>query len=868
MSGFLDFQKQTHEFPQLIMCGDFNNKNIDSLLADHPDLRVLETPTTRKDETLDLCLSNLDPTCTMVKKFEPLQSITGRPSDHDCIAVTVKQEKKHIFVKETFRFRPYTDEGEEKFGKALAAVDWAGLYSLTANDAVNEMNTTLKQMYEQSFPEVTRTVKSSDPPWLNKKVKRMVNKKRKYYKKRGKNDLWREIDGKTKREVFLARRGYADKVKKKVLAEKNPRALFRAIKHLKAKEAPPQWDVTKLFPGKSKQDIAVVCAEYFSSISREFAALPPPPQNPNQHWSIELHEISAKLKHCHKARTLVKGDLKPELVKKYHDLLAIPLYCIYNKILRENSWPLNWKEETVHIIPKKTIPESIKDVRNISCTPLFSKVLEQFLLEKLRQQVKLDDCQFGGLKGVSIEHFLCETWHEILMHLEDPNAAASLVSIDFSKAFNRMDHEACLQALRQFGVDENLILIVHAFLQGRKMSVHVGGVSSPFMDAPGGAPQGSVLGSFLFCVATQGLAKRQANSTASFHENGESRSMESTEISGENPLSPIAAPEDQDHLAPLMDLTLSSDDENIDLGIRRPNQRLLDTTIASDRHSQTEIVEWLELPDWEATKPTVKAYIDDYNVLEKIRIDAAVSHFSENAPVYHAHAPESENIFDNVKKNSSDIGMLVNDDKTQLLCIHAKPQQIRSFIRTGDDRNHVHESADSLKILGFTFSNVPDASLNVRNLVRKFSGKLWGMRFLKRTGLSQADLLFIYKTTIRPIIEFASAAYHTLLNKEQSAAIEALQMRVMKVIYGELISYRSVIESGVIDLIQTRREKNFENFAMKVSKNERFANKWLEPNRTTDVQLRRREKYLIPRFRTDRANKSPIIQIRRLLNSR
>ena len=47
--------------------------------------------------------------------------------------------------------------------------------------------------------------------------------------------------------------------------------------------------------------------------------------------------------------------------------------------LNNACWPKRWKMESVTIIPKVSKPESFNNLRNISCTPLFSKVLEFFL---------------------------------------------------------------------------------------------------------------------------------------------------------------------------------------------------------------------------------------------------------------------------------------------------------------------------------------------------------------------------------------------------------------------------------------------------------------------------------------------------------
>lgn len=57
-----------------------------------------------------------------------------------------------------------------------------------------------------------------------------------------------------------------------------------------------------------------------------------------------------------------------------------------------------------------------------------------------------------SIKGLGIDHFLCDLRHDIIMKLENQTAATSLVSIDFSKAFDRMDHRECLRALPEHGI--------------------------------------------------------------------------------------------------------------------------------------------------------------------------------------------------------------------------------------------------------------------------------------------------------------------------------------------------------------------------------------------------------------------------------
>ena len=106
--------------------------------------------------------------------------------------------------------------------------------------------------------------------------------------------------------------------------------------------------------------------------------------------------------------------------------------------------------------------------------------------------------QFGGEKGISTTHFLVKLWKEILENLEDNRAATNLTAIDYSKAFNRLEHGPCLGEMKKKGASNDLLKLPASFLHGRKMRVRIGDEMSEPKDVNAGAPQGSVLGSLLF----------------------------------------------------------------------------------------------------------------------------------------------------------------------------------------------------------------------------------------------------------------------------------------------------------------------------------------------------------------------------------
>ena len=339
------------------------------------------------------------------------------------------------------------------------------------------------------------------------KYNRKERDKKRYYKKHGKTRVWRKKEKKVQQVILEAKRLYIERVKKRIIEEGNTKCYFQAVKILSSFEAPTKWKIQSMLPGKTDLEIAEEAAEFFNSISRTFEPLDPliGPIKDQSHLCPELHEVAQRLRYMKKPKSTVADDIDPRLITKFSDLIAVPVHMVFYKSFQTQEWPQLWASETVSLIPKNNNPEDFSELRNISCTPLFSKCLEGFVLAELKKKIKLSDFQYGGKKGVGVDHFLIDTWDSVMSGLEDPRACMTLMSIDFRKAFNTMCHKNCLTSLERLGAEPAEISMVAAFLRNRLMRVKVGKILSTPRLVPGGAPQGSVLGSFLFCASTDRL---------------------------------------------------------------------------------------------------------------------------------------------------------------------------------------------------------------------------------------------------------------------------------------------------------------------------------------------------------------------------
>ena len=154
-------------------------------------------------------------------------------------------------------------------------------------------------------------------------------------------------------------------------------------------------------------------------------------------------------------------------------------------------------------LPKKTPPTEVDShLRPISLTPVVSKVLESFTCEWIKETIQdsINPRRYGAISGSSTTHALIEMLHFILSSLEKRSHHARALLLDYSKAFDSVNHHILLQKLHEAGSPAILTRWVAAFLLNRKQRVRIGDQYSSLLTLNGGTPQGTLFGPLSFIV--------------------------------------------------------------------------------------------------------------------------------------------------------------------------------------------------------------------------------------------------------------------------------------------------------------------------------------------------------------------------------
>ena len=198
-----------------------------------------------------------------------------------------------------------------------------------------------------------------------------------------------------------------------------------------------------------------------------------------------------------------------KVVKSTYNEFLTPLTLVLNSSLEQGFFPSQLKLARVVPIYKNGDKMSLSNYRPVSILPLFSKILERLMYNRLIAFISKNNIlykyQFGFRSEHSTNMALIILIDKIVSAIDRGDVVVGIF-LDLKKAFDTVNHTILLRKLYNYGIRGKAYEWMKEYLHERKQFVTFNGTDTNSEFISCGVPQGSILGPLLFLLYINDIA--------------------------------------------------------------------------------------------------------------------------------------------------------------------------------------------------------------------------------------------------------------------------------------------------------------------------------------------------------------------------
>ena len=484
------------ESPQaeILIAGDINGLNVKELIEITGLTPNVKQPT-RGPRLLDQVFST-EP----YMNVKVMKSIVK--SDHMAVIAYNQRPPKLHKARKTIHFRQSTPQQRRTFLENAQETQMEDLSNYDLQTAANIFYANCAELLNNYFPIRTTTITTKDPIGTTPTIKRLLRIKNRYMHK-GQIHKANAIALKIRN---IIKNKHAKHLKDTNLQE-YPQDSWKKIKEI-LKPRNNQANHNDNLTADSLN-------EHYSKLStdRDYCIPLLKATASTQRRIFSYFNETQVRKQLDKLKKTANG---PDGIPYWFLKIAAPIIVrsltqLYNISASQSKLPSQWKNASIHPIPKVSNPKSASDYRPISLTSILSRILEKLVVKNyiiptfqfLPNKLTLTD-QHAYLPSASTTTCQIALLQEITSILQTRDIAI-VIALDFSKAFDTIRHSTMLEKFSQLRLDDNIYNWIADYFQNHTHRTKFQGKESTALPINSGVIQGSAIGPVAYAITASDL---------------------------------------------------------------------------------------------------------------------------------------------------------------------------------------------------------------------------------------------------------------------------------------------------------------------------------------------------------------------------